>query len=395
MKLQKQHWLFKLSLLSVSVLLMSAPIISAALPLMFTDFPDQSKSAIETLLTVPNFGIILALLISPLCIRFFGKKNTVILGLCLALISGILPAIISNYSMILVSRFTFGAGIGLFNSLAVSLLAEFYQGDELSTMMGFQSVAGSLGSAGLSFLISYLVTLGWHQTFWAYLIILPVLFLFGFFVTIDEKKATTKSTAVAPEKITFNLAVIGLSVLIFFLFAFFMTSVVKLPEFIVSSGIGSTSSVSIIAGLSTLVGIPIGLFYGKIHKLLQQMLLPLGLLLAAIGFFIISKSSNLPILIIGVLLIGIGFGASVPFIYTWTAKVAPKNAINISYTCLIIATNIGVFFSPILLNTLGNLFGNSSPAFSMLVASGGFLALAVVMGTSLLIKEKNRSLLKN
>lgn len=74
MKLQKQHWLFKLSLLSVSVLLMSAPIISAALPLMFTDFPDQSKSAIETLLTVPNFGIILALLISPLCIRFFWKK---------------------------------------------------------------------------------------------------------------------------------------------------------------------------------------------------------------------------------------------------------------------------------------------------------------------------------
>lgn len=388
MKTKQQQTVFKISLLSISVLLMSAPIISAALPAMIDSFSSQSKSAVETLLTIPNFGIILALLISPFCIRVIGKKNTVLTGLVIALISGLLPALISNYFLILGARFTFGLGIGLFNSLAVSLLAEFYEGDELSTMMGFQSMAGSLGSAGLSFFISYLVTLGWQQTFWAYLIILPVLFLFGFFVQIPESRKTKTADEVQTETFSVNLPVVGLSILIFFLFAFFMASVVKLPEFIIHNNIGSASSVSIITGLSTLVGIPIGMFYGKIHQLLKQQVLPIGLLISAIGFFIVSQSSTLTVLLIGVGFSGVGFGLAVPFIYTWTALVADKRAINFAYTCLIIATNIGVFFSPVLLNTLGKLFDNTSAGFSLLMAAIGFLAMSLIMSIKLVLKKK-------
>ncbi len=388
MKTKQQQSIFKISLLSISVLLMSAPIISAALPSMIDSFPSQSKSAVETLLTIPNIGIILALLFSPFCIRMIGKKKTVLVGLVIALISGLLPALISNYTLILGARFIFGIGIGLFNSLAVSLLAEFYEGDELSTMMGFQSMAGSLGSAGLSFFISYLVTLGWQQTFWAYLIILPVLFLFGFFVQIPESQHTQTAAEVQTEKISVNLPIVGLSVLIFFLFSFFMASVIKLPEFIIHNNIGSASSVSIITGLSTLVGIPVGMFYGKIHQLLKQQVLPIGLFISAIGFFIVSQSSNLPILLIGVGFSGVGFGLAVPFIYTWTALVADKRAINFAYTCLIIATNIGVFFSPVLLNTLGKLFGNTSADFSLFMAALGFLCMSLIMSIKLIFKNK-------
>lgn len=388
MKTKQQQVIFKVSLLSISALLMSAPIISAALSSMIDSFPNQSKSAVETLLTIPNFGIILALLLSPLCIRMIGKKNTVLTGLIIALISGLLPALISSYSLILGARFMFGIGIGLFNSLAVSLLAEFYEGDELSTMMGFQSMAGSLGSASLSFCISYLVTLGWHQTFWAYLIILPVLILFWFFVKIPESRKTQTTDEAQTEKISVNLPVVGLSILIFFLFSFFMSSVIKLPEFIINNNIGNASSVSIITGLSTLVGIPIGMFYGKIHQLLKQKVLPIGLFISAIGFFIVSQSSSLSILLIGVGFSGVGFGLAVPFIYTWTALVAEKRSINFAYTCLIIATNIGVFFSPVLLNTLGKIFGNTSAEFSLLMAALGFLCMSLIMSTKLIFKKK-------
>lgn len=395
MKTTNHTWLFKLSLLSISVLLMSAPIIAAALPSMFQDFPEQSKSAVETLLTVPNFGIILALLVSPLCIRLMGKKKTVMLGLTLALVSGLLPVFLSSYPLLFAARFAFGAGIGLFNSLAVSLLAEFFHGDELATMMGYQSMAGSLGSALLSFGNSYLVTLGWHQTFLAYLVILPVMILFGSFVKLDDTSSDNAHTEAPSERIAFNTPVLGLSLLIFFLFTFFMTSVVKLPEFIVSNGIGSASSVSIISGLSTLVGIPIGIFYGRIHKRLKKTVLPLGLFIASFGFFIISLATAMPLLISGVILIGVGFGLSVPFIYTWTAQVAPEHAVNISYTCLIIATNIGVFSSPLILKLFGDLFSDTSSGFSMLVAAGGFLTLSLVMAAKVLVSAKTEKLIKN
>lgn len=379
MKEKQNTWRFKLSLLSISTLLMSAPIISAALPLMFDDFPNQSQAAVETLLTVPNFGIIIALLISPIFIRFLGKKKTIQLGLMIALASGLLPVFISDYFLILASRFTFGAGIGLFNSLAVSLIAEFYQGEELSTMMGYQSVAGALGSAALAFIVSYLVTLGWQQTFLAYLIIVPVLVLFTLFIpiekTVTQEAVAEKNTA----KFSFSLPVMWLSLLIFFLFTFYMASVIKLPEFIVSNDLGTVSSVSNVTGFTTLVGIPVGLLYGKIRQQLHDWTLAVGLLIVAVGFLLSAWSTSLALLVIGIVLTRCGFALSIPSIYIWTSQVAKKETINLAYTSLIIATNIGVFCSPVLLNTLGILFSNASAGFSFILAAIGFLLITLII----------------
>lgn len=379
MHTSKHSWLFKLALLSISTLLTTAAVISPVIPAMITAFPDQSKAAVETLLTVPNFGIIASLFLSPIVIKFIGKKYTVLFGLTIALISGLLPAFITDYTTILIARFLFGMGIGLFNSLAVSLLAEFFEGDELATMMGYQSMAGGLGSAILSFTLSYLITFGWQQSFYVYLIILPIIFIFATFVKLDAKTSNNQSEKITEEKIRFNMPVVGIALLMFLLFGFFMTSVVKLPELIVSSGIGTASSVSIISGLSTLVGLPVGIIYGTFYKKVNRMILPIGLLTVTIGFFTLAIAQNIPILIVGVLMTGIGFGLSVPYIYTWTAEIAPKNAINISYTLLLIAINIGVFCSPILLNAIAAFFNNYDPAFSMIIAGSGFLLLFILL----------------
>lgn len=391
MRVNHESWLFKGSLLSISTLLMSAPVISAALPLMFEDFPHYSKSSIETLLTVPNFGIILGLLCSPFCIRLFNKKRTVILGLVITLICGLIPLISNQYAVLFIVRFGYGIGVGLFNSLAVSLLALFYEGDELATMMGYQSMAGSLGSAVFSFIISYLVIFGWHQIFLVYLLIIPIIFLFIFFVPLKTDYSKDIQEDQTDERVAFNIPVLAISGFIFLLFAFFMTAVVKLPEFIISTGLGDSSKASIIAGINTLVGIPIGILYGKIYQVMRQLVLPVGLLLVSIGFLIIGSAHSLLILVIGILFIGTGFGISIPFIYTWTAQLAPKGAVNISYTCLIVATNIGVFCSPLILNFFGQVFDDSSARFSMFVASSGMLVLFVFMSfiLSFLIRKNN------
>lgn len=127
----------------------------------------------------------------------------------------------------------------------------------------------------------------------------------------------------------------------------------------------------------TLVGLPVGILYGAFYKKVNMIILPIGLLTVTCGFFILSTAPNLPVLIAGVLMTGIGFGLSIPYIYTWTAEIAPKNAINISYTLLLITINIGVFCSPLLMNAIAVAFNNYSPAFSMMVASIGFLLLFI------------------
>ncbi|MCG0627123.1 Transport protein [Lactiplantibacillus plantarum] len=58
MKDKQNHLLFKVSLLSISLFLMMAPQISSALPLMYHAFPGIQQAGVQTLATIPNFGIV-------------------------------------------------------------------------------------------------------------------------------------------------------------------------------------------------------------------------------------------------------------------------------------------------------------------------------------------------
>lgn len=173
-KRTQDHLIFKISLLSISIFLMMAPAISPALPLMYHAFPGVDQAGVETLATIPNIGIVIGLLISPFLIRFIGEKATILTGLVVTLLSGTFPMYATAYTPILISRFLIGAGIGLFNSLAVSLIPQFYGDDEeeLATMVGYQNVMGGLGAAIASFLISCLITISWHAAFAIYFLVI-------------------------------------------------------------------------------------------------------------------------------------------------------------------------------------------------------------------------------
>lgn len=190
MKQTKDKLIFKVSLLSISLFLMMAPQISSALPLMYHAFPGIDKAGVETLSTVPNFGIVIGLLISPILVRIVGQKPTIIAGLLITLATGTFPMYASAYVPILISRFLIGFGIGLFNSLAVSLIPQFYKSneEELASMIGFQNVMGSVGAALASFMLSYLVTISWHAAFAIYFLVIPALLLFMFFVPLPKKR---------------------------------------------------------------------------------------------------------------------------------------------------------------------------------------------------------------
>jgi len=81
LKEKSKSLIFKVALLSISMLLMSAPNIAAAIPLMSKTFTGQAASAIETISTIPNLGIIIGIFISNILTNFMGQKKTVMLGL--------------------------------------------------------------------------------------------------------------------------------------------------------------------------------------------------------------------------------------------------------------------------------------------------------------------------
>lgn len=164
-------------------------------------------------------------------------------------------------------------------------------------MVGYQNVMGGLGAAIASFLISYLITISWHAAFAIYFLVIPVLILFTIFM--------------------------------FFIFLFYMPMSFKIPAFVVEEKLGTVSELLLLTGILNLVSIPVGASFGFFFKRLHDKIFPIGFLI-----------------------LGIGFGLSVPYMYNWLDWSAPKNSVNLATTIVLVLVNVGCAISPMVLNTI-------------------------------------------
>jgi len=79
-------------------------------------------------MTIPSLGIIIFTPISNIVADFISVKRTILLGLLLIFIGGIIPAVTMNFPLIFGSRIILGLGTGLLMSFSQSLIVQMYQG---------------------------------------------------------------------------------------------------------------------------------------------------------------------------------------------------------------------------------------------------------------------------
>lgn len=161
----------KFSLLSISILLMSHLAISPIIPNLYNFYHASNSNiglaSVESLATIPAMMITIFVLLSNGVIKFIGKKNTVLLGLLLIFIFGIVPAFTTNFKVVLISRLLLGAGIGLFNSLSISMISDFFDEEHRGTMIGLRTAFLNIGKALTTFISGYLLIYGIQYTFFS------------------------------------------------------------------------------------------------------------------------------------------------------------------------------------------------------------------------------------
>ena len=151
----------------------------------------------------------------------------------------------------------------------------------------------------------------------------------------------------------------------------------ELPSLIVSQQMGTASTAALIAGLSTLIGIPIGASFGFFFKRLHNKIFPLGFIFVTLGFLITALSSNIAILFGGVIVLGFGFGLGVPYMYNWLDWSAPANSVNLATTIVLVLVNVGCALSPSLLALIAAPLGLNHPHGIMLISTFAFLVIAI------------------
>lgn len=339
--------LMKFSLLSISLVLTSNTAVAAAIPLMKQTFSQQSQASVELLVTVPQLAVVIFIALSSVIAAKIGAKSTVIIGLVVAMLSSVVPVVSTNFTIIMLSRIVLGAGLGLENALAVSMISAFFSGDEAATMIGFQSAFQGLGAALMTLVAGALMKFGWQLSFLVYLIMIPITLLFIVFVPnlpVVNQSATppSQSQAAFLRPKTLVLGVLALVTCIIY-----MTVSVKLSLFMTSNQLGSTAMASTLLSVMQVANMVAGFGFGWIYRHLRQFTLPVAFLLTMMGFLlIISGTTDLVVLGVGVACNGVAFSLYIPYIYNAANRdTQPAQQAGVTALILVLA-NIGNFISP-------------------------------------------------
>ena len=305
----QDKWITKIAFLGISFMLTSAYAINGAMPQM-TKALGVSATQVQALATTPSIVVTVFVLLSSFIAAKLGDKKTIMLGMLLVGFAGIVPFFVTSYPIILVSRMVLGAGFGIFNSLAVSMIAVMYQGQTRATMLGWRAAVEQIGQAVLTFIAGLLLNFGWQTTFLVYLLAFPILYLF--YVRVPDTTEMLAADQKNNKKTHINRNVpqnISPLVWVLTLFAAFividyMAIQLSFPFMAQSLGV-SGLLVSTILSLMLVAAMVGGLVYGGMQKLFGRFTLQVGLLLMVLSNFLVAFSNgNFVTLTIGVLLIG-------------------------------------------------------------------------------------------
>lgn len=374
--------LLKFGILSISTMLQDAGAISVAVVGMVAAFSNHSSASVQALVTLPSFSMMLFILLNSLAVKFFGKRNTVFIGLGLALVGGVAPAFVSNFTAIQFCRFLYGAGTGLYTPLAVSLIGDFFTGDEQRNLLGIQAAVSALGSSLMTFFAGLLVSVEWHTTFLVYLAAVPVIILFfiGYPKDSQVKQGTTEEQTQAEDasgsKRLPVLVIVGMMMLFVYfstIMALYTNSGLAIKQLNLSNQ-GFLGTALSIAGLISAL---LTAAYGPIFKVLKHYTPVVILAIGALGFLGMSRVSNMFMFTVYAVMVS-ATSLLIPYVYSTVLDSASGAAKNFAISIAMVLNNLGAYVSPYVLAFLGKATGMTDPTSSFVICMVLMLFLAIV-----------------
>ena len=340
----------KFSLLSISILLMSHLAISPVIPNLYnfyhTNNPNIGLASVESLATIPAMMITIFVLLSNGVIKLIGKKNTVLLGLILIFIFGIVPAFTTNFKVVLISRLLLGAGIGLFNSLSISMISDFFDEEHRGTMIGLRTAFLNIGKALTTFISGYLLIYGIQYTFLVYALALPIFIIFLLFVpnaeNVNNKKVSIK----------FHKETIVLTLLTFLVGISYMGATIKIPTLLAEKYHYQPDVARNLLTILALSGILSGVIFGILVKRFRNLTLPIMLSFMTVGSVLFALTNNIIIFYIAAIFIGISFVGTMSFNFFYISNKLDNKFINFATSVILVGGNIGVILTPVVLTKI-------------------------------------------
>ena len=368
-------------LVSSTLTVMAGAIIASALPEISRAFGHLARAELlsKLLLTVPALATALLAPVAGYLADRSGRRRLLLASLLLYALAGTTGAYLDNIYMILVGRAFLGVAVGGLMTAVVTLIGDYFQGEERSRFMGYQAAFAGLG--GMLFITGggLLTDISWRAPFWIYGLSLLVWLLARRWIPEpargtgqEPRPATAEAPAPGRDPVpgttagafTGQASLLPLlrqvpgAVWMVYLVAFFSMSVfymvpVQMPFMLGALEGVSNARIGMAIAFMNITSVPMALSYGRIKRRLPYAgVMALVYLLVAAGYLIISQGQTYASMVLGILVAGAGFGLQMANINLWLVSLAPLDFRGrlVGYLNAIIF--LGMFLSPVLLHPL-------------------------------------------
>lgn len=383
----------KIGILSISTLLTAASAVSGTVPMMAREFSNQNSSQIQALITIPSIAMMIFILLSSLSIKFMGKRNTVLLGLTLGLIGGILPFFTNHFYLIQIERFILGAGNGLYSTSTASLIGDLYEGDEQRKLLGIQSAVQTLGQSFATFTAGLLLRINWHVSYLVYLLFIPVIILFVTGYTAKTEKCVLSQQKVINKKnVSHKVPVLALiAILLSFLyFNAIMPYQTDGALAIAQLHLSHQGLFSTILAVSGIIGSIITAFYSDIYRIFKHYTPVFIMLLGVVGYVGMAHAVNMIMYAIFTIITA-STALIFPYIYGAVMEDVPESAKDFALSIAKIFNNLGAFLSPYTMAMTGALFGMRDPIAILKIAAGYLVFIGIIFIVLAIIRNNRIS----
>jgi MFS family permease len=359
--IEKYKGLRKATLLVASTLtVMAGAIIAPALPQISKEFSDVPGAELLSRLVLTLPALFMGIL-APLAGYFTdkaGRKKVLLFSLILYAAAGTTGLYLNDLYHILAGRAILGIAVGALITSVITLIGDYFEGEERSRFMGLQAAFAGMGGLIFISLGGVLADINWRMPFLLYVasLIVWIMAIVSVYEPFKEQKSgpdQTNELKTGRRKVQITpviwavYAITFFSALIFYMIPTQMPFMLNALDGISNTRIGFAIAFVNVASVST------SLNYGKIKRIMSYpAIMALVYFLVFTGFLIISQAGSYVMMIVGIVFSGLGFGLMMPNLNLWLISLAPSAMRGQLVGYLNMALFLGMFGSPIAIQPL-------------------------------------------
>lgn len=319
------------------------------------------------------------------------------IGLLIFTATGVAYFFAKSMIILIVLSCILGVGIGLVIPLAASLISQNFSGKPRGMMLGTKSGLSNLSLIIATLFVGWVAAKNWHYAFIAYFIPVIPLVLVPFIKNkfINQQRPAPKILASDGDSQSQNFHFQGKTAKDMMWFALIIYFVVTYGALVFSYYLPFTMEAY---GMSTAkVGVATSMFYlaatlagfglSKVIKATGIWTFQLGSILITLSLFCIGFIHAYAAYIIGVFLLGLGYGVIQPILYDKTSYFAPNDAKSTEYFALLLtSTYVALSTIPFIVEFFGTFIkGNTDPSFPFILNG----VIMTLMSIVVVVKHKN------